>query len=683
MVLHTQTQVLQASLRDPDQYWGQFASQLHWDTPYSKVLTLGEPSSASVGTDYTWFRDGKINTCYNAIDRHVLSGRGKQVAIYYDSPMNNERLAITYQDLLEQVQTCAGVIASHGVKKGDMVLIYMPMVPEALVSMLACARLGVTHSVVFGGFAPLEVQKRINDSKPKLIIGGSCGIEVGKIIPYKEMLDKAIDMSNHKPTYRIIFQRDAGRAALDASRGDLDWHSEMKRIRLAGKHFKDCVPVESHHPLYILYTSGTTGLPKGVVRDNGGHATHTLATMKNLFGANPGDVVFCASDVGWVVGHSFICYGPLLLGCSTVLYEGKPIGTPDAGAFFRIIQDYKVSTWYTAPTALRAIRRVDPHGEFSDKYDLSSLRGLYLAGERSDHGTIAHFQKVIGGKPVVDNYWSTESGSPITAACQGLYGANGAKATPIEARQGAAGIATPGYDVRVLADPGEDGGAIKELGPSQFGNIVIKLPLPPSALHTLWNNAAGFHKSYLTRFPGYYDTGDAGIVDEDGYVHVMSRTDDIMQVAGHRLSTGSVELILAEHPAISECCVVPLSDKLKGQVPMGLVVLKFGVTQKEEDILKETIQMVRQNLGAIANYNQTHIVHRLPKTRSGKILRRTIRDIIAGKSLENKTLVVPATIEDVTVLKELEEVITKLGLAGNDGEAGKLDDTVKPLKSKL
>ncbi|KAF9198892.1 hypothetical protein BGZ49_000174 [Haplosporangium sp. Z 27] len=685
MTVHNQRQVQQESLRNPEKYWGHFASQLHWDTPYSKVLALGEPSSPSVGTDYTWFKDGKINTCYNAVDRHVLLGRGKQVAVYYDSPMSNEKRAITYLELLEQVQTCAGVIASYGLKKGDTVLIYMPMVPEALVSMLACARLGVIHSVVFGGFAPLEIQKRINDSKPKLIIGGSCGIEVNKIIPYKEMLDKAIDMSDHKPAHRIIFQRDEGRALLDGSRGDLDWHDEMQRIRLGGNQFKDCVPVESHHPLYILYTSGTTGLPKGVVRDNGGHATQTLATMKNLFGANPGDVVFCASDVGWVVGHSFICYGPLLLGCSTVLYEGKPIGTPDAGAFFRIIQDYKVSTWFTAPTALRAIRRVDPHGEFSGKYDLSTLQGLYLAGERSDHGTIAHFQKIIGGKPVVDNYWSTESGSPITAACQGLFDANGVKLTPIEGRQGAAGMAMPGYDVQVLAEPEESGGGskIKQLGPGQFGNIVLKLPLPPSSLHTLWNNVQGFRKSYLSRFPGYYDTGDAGIVDEDGYVHVMSRTDDIMQVAGHRLSTGSVEQILAEHPAISECCVVPLSDKLKGQVPMGLVVLKFGVTQSHEEILKETIQMVRQNLGAIANYNQTHIVSRLPKTRSGKILRRTIRDIIAGKSLEKKTLTVPATIEDPTVLTELEQVITKLGLVGNDGEAGKLDDTVKPLVAKL
>ncbi|KAF9990433.1 hypothetical protein BGZ75_001915 [Mortierella antarctica] len=680
---HPQALLQQSSLQDPDQYWGHYASLLHWDTPYSKVLTLDPASPSPVS--YTWFKDGRLNTCFNAIDRHVLAGRGKQVAVYYDSPLNNEKRQITYLELLDQVQTCAGVIASHGVKKGDMVLIYMPMVPEALISMLACARLGVTHSVVFGGFAPLEIQKRIQDSKPKLIIGGSCGIEVNKTVPYKEMLDKAIDMSDNKPAHRIIFQRDAGRVALDHSRGDLDWHEEMQRIRLAGKQFKECVSVESHHPLYILYTSGTTGLPKGVVRDNGGHATQTLATMRNLFGAHPGDVVFCASDVGWVVGHSFICYGPLLLGCSTVLYEGKPVGTPDAGAFFRIIQEYKVSTWYTAPTALRAIRRVDPEATLSAQYDLHTLRGLYLAGERSDTGTIAHFRKVIGGKPVVDNYWSTESGSPITGACQGLVDAHGTKVPPIAIRQGSAGMAMPGYDIRVLADPEETstGYRLKELGPSMFGNIVVKLPLPPSALTTLWNNAAGFHKSYLSRFPGYFDTGDAGIIDEDGYVHVMSRTDDIMQVAGHRLSTGSVEQILAEHPAISECCVVPLSDKLKGQVPMGLVVLKFGVTEKEEDIIKETVQMVRHNLGAIANYNQTHIIRRLPKTRSGKILRRTIRDIIAGKSLENKQLVIPATIEDPTVLNELEEAMSNLGLVGNDGEAGKVDDTVKDLKAKL
>ncbi|KAG0244396.1 AMP-binding enzyme [Mortierella sp. GBAus27b] len=681
---HSQAQVQQASLQDPDQYWGSFASELYWNTPYSKVLSFDDALPSS-GLSYTWFKDGKLNTCYNAVDRHVQAGRGKQTAIFYDSPVGNQKRAISYLELLEQIQTCAGVIASHGVKKGDMVLIYMPMVPEALVSMLACARLGVTHSVVFGGFAPLEVQKRINDSKPKLIIGGSCGIEVNKIVPYKEMLDKAIDMSDHKPARRIIFQRDVGRASLDPLRGDLDWHEEMRRIRLSGQLFKDCVPVESQHPLYILYTSGTTGLPKGVVRDNGGHATQTLATMKTLFGARPGDVIFCASDVGWVVGHAFICYGPLLLGCSTVLYEGKPIGTPDAGAFFRIIEEYKVSTWYTAPTALRAIRRVDPEGHFSAKYDLHTLKGLYLAGERSDTGTIEHFQHVIGERPVVDNYWSTESGSPITGACQGLYDVRGNKLAPIVIRKGSAGMAMPGYDVRVVADPEDSGpgGKIKELGRSEFGNIVIKLPLPPSALPTLWNNAAGFQKSYLSRFPGYYDTGDAGIVDEDGYVHVMSRTDDIMQVAGHRLSTGSVEQILAEHPAISECCVVPLSDKLKGQVPMGLVVLKVGVTQSKEEIIKETVQMVRQNLGAIANYNQTHIVARLPKTRSGKILRRTIRDIIAGKSLENKRLVVPATIEDPAVLKELEDVITGLGLVGNDGEAGKVDDTVKVIKSKL
>ncbi|KAG0061821.1 hypothetical protein BGZ89_011147 [Linnemannia elongata] len=677
MEKHAQAQVQYASLENPDKYWNDFASLLHWDKPYSKVLTHN-PMAPPTDT-YHWFKDGKLNTCFNAIDRHVRSGRGKQVAIYYDSPLNNEKRQLTYQELLDQVQTCAGVIASHGLKKGDTVLIYMPMVPEALISMLACARLGVTHSVVFGGFAPLEIQKRINDSKPKLIIGGSCGIEVNKVIPYKEMLDKAIDMSAHKPAYRIIFQRDAGRAVLDPSRGDLDWNDEMQRIRLAGKQFKDYVPVESSHPLYILYTSGTTGLPKGVVRDNGGHATQTLATMKNLFGAQPGEVVFCASDVGWVVGHSFICYGPLLLGCSTVLYEGKPVGTPDAGAFFRILDEYKVSTWYTAPTALRAIRRVDPEGKFSAKYDLHHLRGLYLAGERSDSGTIAHFRHIIGGKPVVDNYWSTESGSPITGACQGLEDVHGARVEPIAIRQGSAGMPLPGYDVRVLSDPEDDGSGYKfhELGPSQFGNIVVKLPLPPSALTTLWNNSAGFQKSYLSRFPGYFDTGDAGIVDEDGYVHVMSRTDDIMQVAGHRLSTGSVELILAEHPAISECCVVPLSDKLKGQIPIGLVVLKSNVTEKEEDIIKETVHMVRQNLGAIANYNQTHIIRRLPKTRSGKILRRTIRDIIAGKSLENNKLIVPATIEDVTVLNELEDAMTRLGLVGDDGEAGKLDDTVK------
>ncbi|KAK3804949.1 MAG: putative propionate--CoA ligase [Benniella sp.] len=682
--LHPQAQVQQASLQDPEHYWGHFASELHWDTPYSKVLTFHDALPSS-GLNYTWFKDGMLNTCYNAVDRHVRAGRGKQVAIYYDSPANNEKRPITYLELLEEVQICAGVIASRGVKKGDMVLIYMPMVPEALISMLACARLGVTHSVVFGGFAPLEIQKRINDSTPKLIIGGSCGIEVNKIIPYKEMLDKAIDMSSHKPAHRIIFQRDVGRVVLDPSRGDLDWHEEMQRIRLARQQFRDCVPVESHHPLYILYTSGTTGLPKGVVRDNGGHATQVLATMKNLFGSRPGDVIFCASDVGWVVGHSFICYGPLLLGCSTVLYEGKPVGTPDAGAFFRIIEEYKVSTWYTAPTALRAIRRVDPEGHFSVKYDLHSLKGLYLAGERSDTGTIDHFQHVIGGRPVVDNYWSTESGSPITGACQGLCDIHGAKVTPTAVRMGAAGMSMPGYDVRVLADPEDSGSGpkIQELGRSQFGNIVVKLPLPPSALPTLWKNSAGFQKSYLSRFPGYYDTGDAGIIDEDGYVHVMSRTDDIMQVAGHRLSTGSVEQILAEHPAISECCVVPLSDKLKGQVPMGLVVLKVGVTQTEEAIVKETVQMVRQNLGAIANYNQTHIVARLPKTRSGKILRRTIRDIIAGKSLENKQLVVPATIEDPSVLKDLEDTMANLGLIGNDGEAGKNDDTVKIVKSKL
>lgn len=416
---------------------------------------------------------------------------------------------------------------------------------------------------------------------------------------------------------------------------------------------------------------------QGVVRDNGGHATQTLATMRNLFGAHPGDTIFCASDVGWVVGHSFIIYGPLMLGCSTVLYEGKPVGTPDAGAFFRILEEYKVSTWYTAPTALRAIRRVDPEAKLSANYDLSHLRGLYLAGERSDTGTIAHFRKVIGGKPVVDNYWSTESGSPITGACQGLVDAHGARVESIAIRLGAAGMPMPGYDIRVLAEPEETGGVIKEVGPSTFGNIVVKLPLPPSALTTLWNNPEGFKKSYLSRFPGYYDTGDAGIVDDDGYVHVMSRTDDIMQVAGHRLSTGSVEQILAEHPAISECCVVPLSCKLKGQIPVGLVVLKFGVTTSEQDIVKETAAMVRRDLGAIANYNQTYIIKRLPKTRSGKILRRTIRDIIAGKSLENKQLVVPATIEDVTVLDELEVAMTRLGLVGNDGEAGKVDDTVK------
>ncbi|KAG0307509.1 hypothetical protein BGZ98_000098 [Dissophora globulifera] len=682
MALHPQAQVVQASIQDPEKYWGRYASQLHWDTPYSRVLTQNDNTRPHV--NYTWFKDGKINTCYNAVDRHVVSGRGKQAAIYFDSPVNNnEKRTITYEELLDLVQTCAGVLTSRGVKKGDAVLIYMPMVPEALVSMLACARIGAVHSVVFGGFASLEIKKRIDASKPKLIIGGSCGLEGGKVMPYKDLLDKAIELSEHKPSNTVIFQRDAGRASLDRARGDLDWEEEMYRVRSAGAQFKGWVPVSSNDPLYILYTSGTTGLPKGVVRDHGGHATQAIATMENLMGAKAGDVVFTASDVGWVVGHTFIVYSPLLMGCSTVLYEGKPIGTPDAGAFFRLIEEYKVHTWFTAPTALRAIRRIDPDAVMSRKYDISSLRGLYLAGERSDHGTITHFTKVLGGRPVVDNYWSTESGNSITGACQGLYDSRGEKVTPITIRQGAAGMAMPGCDIRVLADPEETGGKIKELGRGQFGNIVVKMPLPPSFLSTLWNNSDGYKKSYLSRFPGYFDTGDAGIVDEEGHVHVMSRTDDIMQVAGHRLSTGSIEQILSSHPAISECCVVPLSHKLKGQVPMGLVVLKTGVTQKVEDIVKETIQMVRRDLGAIANYNQTHIVIRLPKTRSGKILRRTIRDIIAGKSLENGQLVVPATIEDVSVLGELEKVIRDLGLVGNDGEAGKIDDSVKDLKAKL
>ncbi|KAG0238505.1 hypothetical protein BGW41_008156 [Actinomortierella wolfii] len=683
---HPQAVLHRYSLQQPAEFWNEYARMLDWDTPYSAPLTLNNDGS------YTWFKDGRLNTCYNAIDRHVKNGRGGQVAIYYDSPLNKgEKRKITYSQLLDEVQTFAGVLASHGVVKGDVVLIYMPMVPEAIISMLACARLGVTHSVVFGGFAPNEVQKRINDSKPKLVICGSVGIEVGKIVPYKQMMDSAIDMGTHRPTSKIIFQREAGPVELDPKRGEFDFKEEMRRIQLAGKQFRDYVSVESQHPLYILYTSGTTGVPKGVQRDNGGHAVQTLETMRNLFGLRPGETMFCASDVGWVVGHSFIVYGPLLMGLSTVLYEGKPIGTPDAGAFFRLIEEYKANIFYTAPTALRAIRRVDPEAKECAKYDLSSLRGIYLAGERSDQGTITHFQHVLGGiKPVVDNYWSTESGSPITAACQGLVDANGNFTQAIPPRQGSAGMPMPGYDIRILADPEEsgEGGVPKELPPTTFGNIAIKLPMPPSALPTLWNNAAGFKKSYLQRFPGYFDTGDAGIIDEDGYVHIMSRTDDIMQVAGHRLSTGSIELILAEHPSISEVAVVPLSDKLKGQVPIGLAVLKFGTTQSEEEIVKETVKMVREQLGAIACYQQTFIIRRLPKTRSGKILRRTIRDIIAGKSLENKQLVVPPTIEDVTVINELEQSMTKLGLVGNDGEAGKDDDhhnikDTKPLKAKL
>jgi propionyl-CoA synthetase len=621
----------QQSLNDPEAFWAEAAKDISWIKPADKVL---DESKAPL---YSWFVGGELNTCYNAVDRHVEAGRGEQAAIIYDSPITGSKSQITYSELLDKVSRFAGVLASRGVTKGDRVIVYMPMIPEALVAMLACARLGAVHSVVFGGFAPHELATRIDDAKPKALVCASCGLEPGRVVHYKPNIDSAIEQATHKVETVVLLQREQETASMIDGR-DVDW---AEAVATTEPHA--CVPVAATDPLYILYTSGTTGQPKGVVRDNGGHAVALRWTMTNLYDVEPGDVYWAASDVGWVVGHSYICYGPLLAGCTTLVFEGKPVGTPDAGTFWRVIEDYKVKVLFTAPTAFRAIRREDPEGTLVGKYDRSSLKYLFLAGERSDPETLKWAEDQLK-VPVIDHWWQTETGWAICGNPMGL--------TQFPVKHGSPTKAMPGWNVQVL-DEGRH-----QVEPGQIGALVCKLPLPPGALPTLWNAENRFRSSYLEEFPGYYKTGDAGFVDDEGYVYVMTRTDDVINVAGHRLSTGAMEEVLAKHPDVAECAVIGVADDLKGQMPLGFVCLKAGVDRDEDDIRKELVKLVRDEIGPVAAFKQAVVVKRLPKTRSGKILRGTMQKIA-----DNQDYKMPATIDDPDILPEIEEVLEGIGLA--------------------
>ena len=614
------------SLQDPDAFWAEAARAIDWNTPPPRVLDADHPPF------YRWFTGGSLNTCYNAIDRHVAGGRGDQAAVHYDSPVTGARRTITYAALLDEVSRFAGVLRGLGVAKGDRVVVYLPMVPEAVVAMLACARIGAVHSVVFGGFAPAELAARIEDAKPKVVVSASGGVEPTRTVPYKPMLDEAINRSSHKPSSCVILQREQMTAAMGDR--DVDWAEAMAAAQPA-----DCVEVAATDPLYILYTSGTTGRPKGIVRDNGGHAVALRWSMEKIFGIGPGDTWFTASDVGWVVGHSYIVYAPLLTGATTVLYEGKPVGTPDAGAFWRVVADYRAKAMFTAPTAFRAIKREDPAGDLMRAHDLSSLETVFLAGERLDPDTYDWASKRLG-VPVVDNWWQTETGWPVAANLRGLE--------PMPIKPGSPSVPVPGYDVQVLGENGQ------RLAPGEEGAICIRLPMPPGTLQTVWGDDDRYVSGYLSAFEGYYLTGDGGLLDSDGYLYVMGRTDDVLNVAGHRLSTGSLEAALAGHEAVAECAVIGVSDGLKGQIPRALVVLKSGVDVETngERIRAELVQRVRAEVGAVASLRQVDIVAALPKTRSGKILRKTMREIADGKTPK-----VPGTIEDASVLDALAPVL--------------------------
>lgn len=614
---------------DPEGFWAQAAESIHWYKKWDQILDTSHTPFNK------WFSGGLVNTCYNLLDAHVEHGRAEQLALIYDSPVTGIIKTFTYRTLLHEVALFAGALRQQGVEKGDRVIIYMPMVPEALIAMLACARLGAIHSVVFGGFAADELATRINDACPKLIVSASCGIEVNRVIPYKPMLDKAIASAKHKPQGCIILQRPQADAEMVAGR-DVDWSEAIAQAQPAA-----CVPVAATDPLYILYTSGTTGIPKGVVRDNGGHLVALKWSMKHVYGMEPGEVFWSASDLGWAVGHSYIVYGPLLNGNTTVLYEGKPVGTPDAGAFWRVISQHHVKTLFTAPTAFRAIKREDYPGDYVRQYDLSEFRTLFLAGERSDPETLKWAESQLG-VPVIDHWWQTETGWPIGANFVGLG------LFPV--KHGSCGKAVPGYDVQVLDDEGAP------VSDNKIGNIVIKLPMPPGCLPTLWNNDAGYLESYMDSYPGYYKTADAGFKDEDGYLWIMSRTDDIINVAGHRLSTGALEEVLAAHAAVAECAVIGVADELKGEVPLGLVVLKKGVNRSPEDLVVELIAMVRERIGPVASFKVATIVERLPKTRSGKVLRSTCKKIADGIDYR-----IPPTIEDPVVLTEITASLNAIG----------------------
>ena len=618
------------SLMEPEAFWAEAAEAVHWDRKWDRVL------HASKGPFFQWFQGGMLNTCYNALDVHVKNGRAEQAALIYDSPVSGVVRRMTYQELQDEVSRFAGSLRALGLEKGDRLIIYMPMIPEAAIAMLACARIGVVHSVVFGGFASQELAIRIDDARPKAIVTASCGIEVQQVIPYKPLLDAAIDLSEHKPEVCVVYQRPQARASLKPGR-DSDWQELMEAAEPV-----DCLPLEATDPLYILYTSGTTGKPKGVVRDNAGHAVALRWSLEHVYDVLPGDVFWAASDIGWAVGHSYTVYGPLLHGCTSVLYEGKPVGTPDPGAFWRVIAQHGVKVLFTAPTAFRAIKQEDPGGEYLKEFDVSCLQYLFLAGERLDPDTY-HWARRLLGIPVIDHWWQTESGWPMAANCMGL--------TPNAFKAGSASKPVPGYDIQVLDSDGQ------VLGPNQEGLIAVKLPLPPGCLPTLWNDDQRYLDSYLSRFPGYYFTADGGRKDEEGYLYVMGRVDDVINVAGHRFSTGRMEEVVSSHPDVAECAVVGAQDPLKGQVPLGLVVLKTGVERGWKVIEREIIQRVRAEIGAVASLKRVSRVKRLPKTRSGKILRRTIRDIADGRDYS-----IPATIDDPEIPREIELALKESGL---------------------
>ncbi|MEL6584506.1 MAG: propionyl-CoA synthetase [Pseudomonadota bacterium] len=614
---------------DPEAFWMKAAEAIDWISAPTFAL------NAEDAPHYEWFSDATCNTCYNAIDRHVEAGHGDRVAIIHDSPVTGKTTKITYAELLEKVAALAGAMVARGIVKGDRVLIYMPMIPEALVAMLACARIGAIHSVVFGGFAAHELAVRIDDAQPKAILAGSCGIETNRIVHYKPLLDDAIEQSSQKPTFCFIHQRPQEVADLIDGR-DFDMAAEMASATPA-----NCVEVGGADPLYILYTSGTTGAPKGVVRPNAGHMVSLAWTMENIYDVQPGDVYWAASDVGWVVGHSYIVYAPLLTGCTTIVFEGKPVGTPDAGTFWRVIEEHNVKVLFTAPTAFRAIKREDPSGSFVEKYDTSSLKTLFLAGERADPDTILWAEKQLG-VPVIDHWWQTETGYAIAANPMGI------EQMPI--KLGSPSVPMPGYDVQIL----DEGGHPMKAG--ELGAVAVKLPLPPGTLPTLWRAEERFRKSYLNTFPGYYETGDAGMIDEDGYLYIMARTDDVINVAGHRLSTGAMEEVLAAHPDVAECAVIGVADELKGQLPMGFLCLNAGADREEADLVKECVTLVREQIGPVAAFKLAVIVDRLPKTRSGKILRG-----VMAKIADNETYKMPATIDDPAILSEISDAVLKLG----------------------
>ena len=625
----------QESIENPEKFWRKQAELIKWYEFPNTILSEDENGF------YRWFKGGKLNTSYLLLDYHIECGRGDQTALIYDSPVTNTQCKFNFKELLEKVAKFAGVLRAKGIEKGDRAIIYMPMIPEALVAMLACARLGAIHSVVFGGFAPKELAIRIDDAKPKVLLTASCGIEFSNVIEYKPLVDEALRLSKYPPKTVILLQRPQSKASMKSGR-DFDWNELSNRASPAGP-----VPVDATDPLYILYTSGTTGLPKGVVRDNGGHAVALKYSMKAIFNSEPGDVYWAGSDVGWVVGHSYIVYAPLIHGCTTVLYEGKPVRTPDAGSFWRVISEHQVNTFFTAPTAFRAVKKEDPHAKLKEKYDISCLRTLFLAGERLDPPTYEWLTEILN-IPVIDHWWQTESGWPMCSNMMGL--------DPYPVKMGSPTFPVPGYNVKVLDDEGNS------CQSGETGNIVVKLPLPPSCLLTLWNDDKRFRDSYLSKYPGYYLTGDGGIIDEDGYVFVMGRVDDVINVAGHRLSTGQMEELIASHPAVAECAVVGIDDELRGQVPVGFAVLKDGTKISQDQLEQEMVGIIRKEIGAVACFKQSVIVSRLPKTRSGKILRKTIRQLAKGEKVP-----APPTIDDPAILGEICQVLESCGIGSFHG----------------